>query len=139
MRSCTFFGHADTSDSIRSALREKIVELIERENVTIFFVGNHGNFDRLAAHILKELQPQYPQIQYTVVLAYLPKERNDNTPTLYPEGIETVPKRFAILWRNRWMLERSDFVVTHVRSPVGGAAKFKTLAEKQNKKVINLI
>ena len=29
--------------------------------------------------------------------------------TLLPEGIENVPPRFAISWRNKWMLERSDY------------------------------
>ena len=39
--------------------------------------------------------------------------------------------------RNRWMLERSDIVVTYVRSP-GGAAKFKALAERKGKHVIEV-
>lgn len=64
---------------------------------------------------------------------------NDNLNyTIIPDGIETVPKKFAINYRNSWMIEQSDYVVTYVNSSVGGAAKFKKQAEKKNKIVINL-
>ena len=140
MAVCTFFGHADTTEKIVPILQAEIVRLIENREVTHFFVGNHGNFDRLVAHTLKELKQRYPHINYTIVLAYFPVSPNiyDQENSLYPVGIESVPKRFAILWRNRWMLDRSQFVITYVHSPSGGAAKFKVLAEKQGKTVINL-
>ena len=57
-------------------------------------------------------------------------------PPAFSDGIETVPRRYAVCYRNRWMIRRSDYVITHVSSPVGsGAAKFKDLAEKQGKTV----
>ena len=59
-------------------------------------------------------------------------------PTVYPEGLEAVPPRYAIDKRNRWMLQQSDVVVTYVTVPFGGAAKFKLLAEKTGRAVINI-
>lgn len=139
MAPCTFFGHADTPDRVAPSLRSVLVDLIEHHEVSVFYVGNHGNFDRLVARTLQELQQIYPHVTFRVVLAYLPTmDTHGSTNTLYPAGIETVPKRFAIVWRNRWMLNKSDYVITYVCSPTGGAAKFKTLAEKQDKIVINL-
>lgn len=58
--------------------------------------------------------------------------------SMLPEGIETVPKRFAISWRNKWMLNQSDYVITYVTHSWGGAAQFAEMAEKQHKRVINL-
>ena len=55
-----------------------------------------------------------------------------------PEGIESVHPRYAITWRNRWMLDRADFVVTYITHSWGGAAKFAQAAEKKEKTVINL-
>ena len=52
-------------------------------------------------------------------------------------GFENVPPRFAIDHRNRWMINQSEFVVTYVRSP-GGAAKFKALAERKGKTVLEI-
>ena len=141
MATCTFFGHSDTSDTIAPMLQQEIVALIEQHGVTRFYVGNHGNFDRIVVHMLQRLQAIYPHIRYTVVLAYSPTVPGTypTENTLYPEEMACVPKRFAIDRRNRWMLKNSKFVITHVQAPTGGAAKFKAVAEKQQKTVINLV
>ncbi len=36
------------------------------------------------------------------------------------------------------MIEHSDYVITYVKYNVGGAARFKELAEKKKKTVINI-
>ena len=136
----TFFGHKDTPKEIEPTLRSTLIDLIENKNVTAFYVGNNGNFDTMVRRQLEDLSRIYP-ITYSVVLAYLPTEKNkyDNlTNTIYPEGLETVPKRFAISWRNKWMIQQSDIVVTYVTRDFGGAAQFKVLAERQCKIVIEL-
>ncbi len=135
MGSCTFFGHRDLHTDIRVLLRRVLLDLVETKGVNVFYVGNQGNFDYITQKMLSELAGQYP-IRYYIVLAYMPLMQMENT--LLPDGIENVPKRFAIDWRNRWMLKRSEIVVTYVRHAGGGAAKFKEIAEKQHKEVINL-
>ena len=136
---CTFFGHKDTPSDVKGKLRETIVQLIEEKGVTNFYVGNHGNFDRIVLSVLKELIKLYPQIRYSVVLAYLTQHSDeDYSNTVYPEGIESVPKRFAIDFRNKWMLQQSDFVVAYIRRSIGGAAKFTDMAKKRGKEVINI-
>ena len=51
---------------------------------------------------------------------------------------ETVPKRFAIDWRNRWMLKQADYVVTYITHSWGGAAKFAEMAERSGKQIVNI-
>ena len=135
---CTFFGHANAPSEIKSRLKEVITKLIENRGVDRFYVGNHGNFDRMALAVLKELSEVYPQIDYCVVYAYLPQDCDDFLHTVYPEGIETVPKRFAINYRNNWMIHQSDIVITFVVKSYGGAAEFKKIAEKQGREIIEL-
>ena len=137
---CTFFGHKDTPKEIEPTLRSTLIDLIENKNVNVFYVGNIGNFDTMVRRQLEDLSQTYP-IAYHVVLAYLPTEKNkdDNlTNTIYPEGLETVPKRFAISWRNKWMIQQSDIVVTHVTHSYGGAVKFKEMAFRQGKNAIEI-
>lgn len=136
----TFFGHKDTPKEIEPILRSTLIDLIENKNVTVFYVGNNGNFDTMVRRQLEDLSQTYP-ITYSVVLAYLPTEKNkyDNvTNTIYPEGLETIPKRFAISWRNKWMIKQSDVVVTYVSHTYGGAWQFKELALRQNKNVVEI-
>lgn len=136
---CAFFGHRDAPLEIRDKLKKTIISLIEERNVTEFYMGNNGNFDRMALSVLKELSGMYPQINYYVVYAYLPeKGGEDFEHTIYPEGIETVPKRFAIDYRNRWMVGQVDIVIAYVKNSYGGAAKFVDMAERQGKDIIDL-
>ena len=137
---CTFFGHKDTPKEIEPTLRTTLIDLIENKNVTVFYVGNNGNFDTMVRRQLEDLSHTYP-ITYSVVLAYLPtkkSEYDDYTNTILPEGIETAPKRFAISYRNKWMIQQSDIVVTYVTHGFGGAAQFKDMAKKLGKTVIEL-
>ena len=135
-----FFGHKDTPKEIEPILRTTLVDLIENHGATEFYVGNNGNFDTMVRRQLEKLSQTYP-ITYNVVLAYLPtkkSEYDDYTNTIYPEGIETVPKRFAISYRNKWMVEQSDIVITYVARTYGGAWQFKAMALRQGKTVIEL-
>lgn len=137
---CTFFGHKDTPKEIEPTLRSTLIDLIENKNVNVFYVGNNGNFDTMVRHQLEDLSQTYP-ITYSIVLAYLPTEKNkydDLTNTIYPEGLETIPKRFAISWRNKWMLQQSDVVVTYVTHTYGGAWQFKEISVRQGKIVVDL-
>ena len=136
----TFFGHKDTPKEIEPTLRTTLIDLIENHGATEFYVGNNGNFDTMVRRQLEELSQVYP-ITYSVVLAYLPTKKSeyeDHSNTILPEGIETVPKRFAISYRNKWMVEQSDIVVTYVARTYGGAWQFKAMAERQGKTVIEL-
>ena len=140
MPSCTFFGHRDCPASIEAHLREVLIDLIEHKNVNVFYVGNNGAFDKIAARTLRDLNTIYPHISCFTVLAYLPQKdcNPEYNSTIFPEGIENVPKRFAISWRNNWMLDHAEYVVTYVSRSYGGAAKFAEKACRLCKCVINL-
>ena len=144
MPACTFFGHRDCPSSIRPRLRNTLVDLIENHSVDLFYVGRQGAFDAMVRSVLKELILEYPHIRYAVVLERIPGKRNESDPrdysdTMLPEGIENVHPRFAIPWRNKWMLDRSDYVVTYISHSWGGAAQFAQMALQRNKETVNLI
>ena len=142
-KTCTFFGHRDCPSSIKPKLREVLIDLIENHSVDVFYVGRNGAFDRLVRSVLRELVQEYPHIRYAVVLERMPGKQDEDHPedfsdTMLPEGIEEVPPRFAIVWRNKWMLRQSDYVVTYIIHAAGGAAQFAELATRQKKTVIDL-
>lgn len=140
MKSCTFFGHRDCCDAIVKPMLKNILINLIKKDITIFYVGNNGLYDSMVISVLNELKENYKQISFFVVLAYLPKEKEEVQlyETIYPAGIELVPPKFAISYRNKWMVENSDYVVTYIKRPQGGAAQFYELALRKNKKVINL-
>lgn len=143
MSACTFFGHHDCPSSVKPKLREVLINLIENHAVDMFYVGQQGAYDGIVRSVLKELVSVYPHIHYAVVLERIPQKRDeldarDYSDTMLPEGIETIHPRFAISWRNKWMIRQSDYVVTYITHSWGGAAQFAGTAERQKKTVINL-
>lgn len=136
---CTFFGHREAPQKIEPILKSTLIHLIENEDISSFYVGNNGNFDRMVIGILKHLKEKYTHIRYSIVLAYIPKKETEENYdlTVYPEAIETVPPKYAISERNRWMISKSDYAVTYVNSP-GNSLKFLELARKNGLVVINI-
>lgn len=134
------FGHRECWDLDPNKLRTAIEKLIHN-GVDTFYVGNQGQFDAVVYGVLRQLSIKYPCIRYAVVLAYLPtkkREYDDCSDTIYPEGVENGPPKFAIVRRNRWLLEVSDYCLCYINHTWGGAYQFAMQAKRQGKTVINL-
>ncbi len=141
MSACTFFGHRECPDSIKARLRAALIDLVTNHDVDMFYVGNQGQFDATVRNILREVKKEYPWINYAVVLAYVPGEQSeydDYSDTMLPEGIESVYPRYAISWRNNWMLKQSEYVITYITHNWGGAAQYTKKAIRLNKQIIEL-
>lgn len=137
---CTFFGHRECPE-LQPYIRAVLEELIIHHKVDTFLVGNNGQFDSQVRFVLKQISMELPHIHYSVVLAQMPGKRQrgaDQSDTMLPEGIEQIHPKYSIDRRNRWMLERSDHVVTHICHSWGGAWKYAEMARKKQKNVYNI-
>ncbi len=134
----TFCGHAQIwqSEEIEKWLFHITQSLIE-QGATTFYLGGYGAFDSLAASVLREQKKRYRNIELVLVLAYLNTGRGTSgyDSTVYPP-LETVPHRFAISHRNRWMVEAADVVVAYVLHDWGGAATTLRYAKQKDRKII---
>ena len=141
MSVCTFFGHRDCYGLDESLLQSKIEELI-RQGVDTFYLGNQGQFDRMVFGCLGRLVQVYPHIDFAVVLAYFPTQDAETDPycgrSIYPEGMEEGPPRFAIERRNRWMVNHSDYCLCYITHTQGGAFKFAKYAKQKGLTIIHL-
>lgn len=139
MPTCTFFGHRECPQGLRPGLYRVVERLIREEGVDTFYVGSQGQFDAMALGVLRQLAGVYPHIRCGVVLAYLPDPGQVTEPeAMFPEGLESVPPRFAIARRNDWMLARAEYVVTYITHSWGGAARFGEKARRLGKQCIPL-
>lgn len=136
----SFFGHKNTPRTVKPLLEQTVQQLIEENKKITFLAGTHGAFDLMVQSALKEAAERYPGISCYIVLSYLPMGNNEQyeLPTLYPEGIEFVPKRFAISFSNNYMVNKCDTVVCYISHDWGGAAQFVEKAKKKGKAIINL-
>ena len=83
---CCFAGHGKIcpTDDISDNLANLIEKLITEENVSDFWVGNYGDFDKLSAKAVRNLKVKYPNIQLNLVIplgdsSTFPFYRNQNT------------------------------------------------------------
>ena len=68
----TFCGHRTLEHpvQVKSWLREVVCDLIG-QGANTFLFGGYGAFDLMAAQIAHELKAEFPNIESTLVLAYL--------------------------------------------------------------------
>ena len=143
MKSCFFIGHREADERLLPTLTAAIDRMIAEEQVSLFYIGGYGGFDRIAATAVKRMKLQHPEITLMLVLPYHPAERPIETPygfdgTYYPEGLEKVPRRYAIVRANEIMVKQSDWLVSYVRHGASNSRRILEYAQKQGTACINI-
>ncbi len=140
----TFFGH---SDFVRTdEYEQKLLAVLEErvgDSPADMYLGGYGNFDSFALDCCKKYKRTHPDIKLVFVTPYLDSRLDEITKlklydeTIYPP-LEHVPKRFAIIKRNEFMVDSADISICYVRHEYGGAYKAYTYARRKNKPLINI-
>ena len=107
------------------------------EGVEDFYVGSRGNFDRLAARAVLWLMGRHKGVRLYRVLSYLPAAGEEAPPgfsgTVYPEGLESAPRRFAILRANRAMVDKCDYLIAYAPFTTGNARQVLEYARRRGR------
>lgn len=138
-KSCFFIGHREASEGIYPALYAAVEQHIVEHSVTEFIVGHYGGFDRLAASAVKEAKRFHPEVNLTLLLPYHPAERPIPTPngfdgTFYPPGMESVPRKAAIIRANRYVVDHVDYLIAYAWHPASNARELVEYAKRREKK-----
>ena len=142
----TFCEHGDfraTPD-----LEDRLLSVLEREigdSAAELFLGGYGNFDAFALRCARIYQHTHPNVSL-VYSPYMVTDRKGNTGAdkgegydqiLYPP-LENVPPRYAIVHRNRYMVEQADLVIAYITRSRGGAYQAYQYAKRKDKTICNL-
>ncbi len=143
----SFFGHAQFQGT--EEYEQEILAFLEKqvgEQGVDLYLGDHGDFDRFAYDCCKKYQQMHPHVSLIFITPYLTIAYQQNHLTyqknrfdaiIYPE-IEDKPLRFAITYRNQWMVEQSDYVVCGIMHDFGGAYKAYRHAKRKKKPIFNV-
>lgn len=136
----TFAGHRniDRYSEVEEKLYQIIVELLRTKDYVGFYVGNDGDFDRMAASCVRRAKKNVrdDNCSLNLVLPY-PKanmefmEKSFDSIIIPPELYSVHPKK-AITMRNRWMVAHCDVLIAYVLRDKGGAATMLKYAIKKN-------
>lgn len=141
----TFCGHRDFVETAEAENQlTMFLEKYARENVRLVcYNGGYGNFDYFAAKCVQRMQEQYSNIRNCLVLPYIDQPflerieifKNHFDETIYPL-LESVPRKYAIIRRNEWMIDSADIIIAYVKYSWGGAARTLEYAKRKKKTVI---
>lgn len=122
----TLFGHRQLPDArlVERWLEEVVLELLRTHDQVDFLLGRNGDFDLLAASVIRRVRREYGDCRstLTLVLPYMTAEYRDNEAAFddYYDAVEVLPappglpRRCCIPQRNRAMIDRADAVIACV-------------------------
>lgn len=136
MKTCFFIGHRNTLEAVRPLLAATVDQHITEYGVTDFVVGHYGRFDLMAAGVVRAAKVRHPEVTLTLLLPYYPfdHDTSDYDSTYYPEGLETVPKPFAIVRANEHMIQTADYLICYDAGLVGNTGKLVRKALRRQAK-----
>lgn len=143
----TFVGHAQFPK--KEEYEEKILALLEEKiggQVANMYLGGYGDFDSFAYACCKKFQATHPNVSLILITPYMTLEYQKNhleyqkkryDEIVYPE-IQDKPLKFAISYRNKWMVEKADYVICGIMHTWGGAYHTYQYAKRKNKMIFNI-
>ena len=140
MRTCFFIGHHDAPESVRPLLDEAVERDITDYGVMRFIVGHYGMFDAMAAGAVIRAKQTRPDVELLLLLPYHPAERLVKLPqgfdgSYYPDGMEYVPRRLAIVRANEHVIRHvCDYLIAYDRYLATKTHDFVELALQREKK-----
>ena len=139
LSTCFFIGHRDAPESLRPLLSEAVERHITQYGVSEYIVGHYGRFDAMAAQAVREAKRRHPEVTLTLLIPYypfrwLPQLAKNYDATFYPPGLETVPKPFAIVRANEYVIQTCDYLICYDRGQIGKTRDYVALARKREQK-----
>jgi len=162
MKKCCLIGHrkVEDIDKVTEKLKSTLINLIEKENVTIFLFGANGEFNDLSYKIINELKSVYKlkTIFYSrrdeYAFTYEEKERysyKSKKPFPYKcfdeiienENIHNANLKQSYVLRNKQIIENSNFCIFYYKENYNlgfnrnsGTKIAYNYAKELNKKII---
>ena len=138
-RSCFFIGHREAPEDIAANLASEVCRHITELGVTEFIVGHYGGFDSMAGQAVIAAKREFPYIRLLLLIPYHPAEAPVDLPegydgTYYPPGMESVPRRYAIVRANRYVVDQTDYLIAYAWHPASNARELVEYAEARQKR-----
>ena len=139
-----------TPEGLKERIKAEIINLIENEDVTEFLVGELGGYEKDAYDTVLEVQKDYPNIRIILVISKITElhevgecdaqyvqNRKPCDDFIYPDKSATGYKKLSIVYRNRYIIENTDFIIAY-NEDHGKAYEFCKQARNKGVKIIDL-
>lgn len=146
-RACMFCGHRYVIDwtKLHKNVTSMAVNLIETEGVNVFYLSDTAGINDVCSFALKVLSLDYPDVKTYVVTPRMTR-KIINSSRYYEfmfDGIinlDLKDKSYidAVKNMNEWMVDNSDYIITHMHMNYGRAYKILKYGKEKNKNIIRV-
>lgn len=146
----SFFGHREVNQvfDVEKQLEKIVRDIITVKSYVDFLIGREGEFDLLAASVIRRVTKEcdYGNTTLILVLPYMKAEYRDNQQYYlnYYDEVEICSEsskahfKAAIQIRNRNLVDRSNLVVCCIEHNSGGAYRSIQYAKQMGVEVLNI-
>ena len=143
----TFCGHALFSKS--EECEHELLSFLEKivgDEPADMYLGGYGAFDIFSYECCKKYKKTHPNVSLIFVTPYVIMNNSEERLyfngrkydcILYPE-LEGRPLKYAISYRNRYMVDVADYVIAYIDHDWGGAYQTYKYAKRKKKPLLNL-
>lgn len=126
-------------------LYELLLTMTEEYGVTEFMTGGMGDFDTRFSEVVRKIKKKY-DVKLVLVKPYDSDELGKNGAyyramfdfVVLPTELVGCHPKGAVIKRNKWMVDESDYVIVNVCRKYGGAYRTMQYALKQGKLLRNI-
>jgi len=125
MKTCAFLaiGEIENPSLLRSKLFDIAVELINEDDVRIFFVGSGSEFDPIIYEVFDKIGEFYENLFCYVILPdeNIPKELENKYSIDWacPTEVKKAPVDIALKVRDQWLKETADILILYGKKTNG--------------------
>ena len=141
----SMIGHRIVEDfDIEEKLYDLFCDMLRTKEYVEFYLGRNGDFDIMAASVIKRLQKNFRDDNSVMILVlpYPVKDYEDYEKyydeIVIPKELYGVHPKAAITERNRWMVTNADVLVAYIRNESGGTAACVRMAEQLGREIIKI-
>lgn len=135
------------SSGTEKEIDRAIDSILAQDDAFAFLTGGMGEFDAKCSAAVRKAKRRYPDksIKLILVEPYMKNEINENKDyyetsfddVMIPMELADAHFKSAITQRNKWMIDRSDYLIAFVYRDFGGA--YETMRYAKKKKGIVII
>lgn len=147
MKTCTFAGHREVfASGVEADIGSAIETILANDSDFAFYTGGMGEFDSKCSAAVRKAKRTHPEkdIKLFLIEPYMKTEINESKDyyeaffddVLVPIELAEVHYKKAITQRNKWMIDRSDYLIAFVHRDFGGAYETMKYARRKGSIVI---
>lgn len=147
--SCAFTGHRELLEDFSKKKLLQLIESLLQKGVKTFYCGMAKGFDLFAGETALKLKKKYPDLKLVACVPYYGQEKGftEKDKKRYVNLLKKADEKIllsdvyykgCLLARNRYIVDRSKYLIAYCKKDTGGTAYTARYAMKKDLEILYL-